>query len=841
MATYYYVSQLANRLTREPYDPYPEAVLSAIQYEQSISEHILIAAIHHPRANTERYYKQGFNGEFAEDGSYPEGLPAVGFLNAFQYDEIALLNQVSLDSGFLAAGITIDEVKSVRGNELSLGDVAKYEFSNRANYEGRPISHQPIGLVEDGIDNDPAEMHINVAGHPDKRIGAELNDIWVSEFYLFDLLEDDLINQNNMMPDYYTYQVWEGKVTQKFDVLNDAYNDQEKDNLVETRDTNGLLTKPADNDWLFVVKWHAFAYEKENRYYIYNVTENNYPSGLGEPTFPPSIEVYPIIQIRKNLEWYEDYLAPSDKRDYDYTFEQLGFGTLEMLTDQLKQSGSLADIDDAFITLGSDLYTLNNYDNEYNFYFWKNIIVKGSNSINNDNSYYDVNFINIIEGDFNQGLSFRKCILEDILDPLTVSTTTEWEFSHRWEVEPGLEEIVAAPWVWHWVAQVDDTPGTYERIPQAEVEALSSSFLRMEYISNHIYIIEQIHPNGTVFQRISITGIQQHHRLFFDATATNKWAYSIANPDDEALRVAQEAYDDAVAAQKQQAISDGVDYVPGPEFTGDQASSFVIPLLRDEIMSTEYLRMRGRAVDHILGTCPYIQFYGSKIHKVAWWKEVLSFVLEAFELLSFAYSIFTMGVNIFIAITQYGLRYLIQEIGMDFLKKAIVKILVKEIGQEVRIVEMLYNLYEGDWGDFDIHDIAGTVDFEMMYELVNAVIQMKLMMDMSKLADQAYELDISEADIEEINDEVDLYDKTRGSVDASPEYKSVILFEKPTEFISRTMNTNVATIVGNRLRQYGKPPNADPKYSFTEDNELGSIVNEMTDNFNFDEIDFNKR
>ena len=822
MSTYYYASLYTKQIASEYKEPYGQAILNSIRFETEMSGNIIAAASKQPHKFIERVYRDGKKFDDTGVMGFPYGLPHTELADGWIADIPALTAQILLDHPLLSPSDVIGvEAYITKGENLSVYDVAKYWWCYDGFFNG-----DPIGLMENdqlpntvgGVhhefppivqplpplpqitpDPDPANRIIKRTVPWDDGSGnpkSPQSNPWMTEIYTSATVE----GRNDLGDPLYSSYWFSLARVYYDDVYVDDGNGSGAYEWLPVRvggtdhHSTGFFNKPGANDLIYVFKWKIAGYPNEWVHGLYNVTSTLFPtSGLNSPATPQLDDVYPIIQLRNNKQWLDDYETTIKAKFVKRTFKKLNLGKLSNFIDTVDDSGSLNEISDVFFTHGVDLYSPKNMDNKYNYLFWKYVSDASGSALKKGNGDYDLNFFLIEQGEYNQYITFRDIDVTNHVPFNTMDKTLT--YSHRWIIFSGAVGSKLAPWGEHYET-ADSGSGQFQILVPPADDAFSRKFRRIERLSMYGYIIEVKNAGGTVVSTIQINGIQQNHKIYFDATARSKWVENHANPAD-----------DTNVNAENQAILDEVAYA------GAKGLSFVVPLIQPLFTNQSYFALKERP--SIAARSLFVQMYSTDIQVVPWWQEVLTFVIEAFEVFNIFLTIITLGTSIALVASLEVMLQMIYKMGMEFLKDAIMKIVIKEVskaigGSNVMIIELLMSVYNGDFSDIGTFSIKA---LSQLGNIVMAVSEIAIVQEFERLAEDTDKLQAEMDKLDQQGKELDQItedSKTTTRTDA-------VIYESPKQFLARTMDTQINDIVNASMVKYGHTPDVGSKYSFLED------------------------
>ena len=796
MSTYISVSALTQRISDEYHSPYPQAVLNAIHFETSMSGNIVAASVNRPSRFTNAYYKKGWITEQNLPNGYPYGLPEIELNNGYIVDLVHV--KAYLESHYQNAGIaTILSAKVITGEELSSYDVARSHFTHTD-----PLN--PIGLIDEPTLSESAggthrveylvtqnppppppnptppnyqTPKVTIYRQPSRIVNVDGNiaiqdDNYPDPPHYTKLTITDGNESFNTNPTYLNYRYSKGPAYVSKDWVTDDNGNSslekvEHYSLAEVN-VGTFILKPQSTDLLYLIEWSTSGYPNEKIVTILNMNTTDYSSvGLMYPVRPDLGYAYPIVQIRKDKKWLEEYEPAVRVKQIERTFKKLRVGSLKKFIQRINESGSLDDITDMYITLGVSAYTRNRDDNKYLMLFWQYVVDNTVGVLKTSNALDDINFISITEGRYNQYLSFRNVeIVEN--SPLDLMDK-KIEYTHTW-IQTLADAEVTPPWMVSVVYNEESGMTQLVEVPP-ENDADSKRNKRIDKLNGYSLLLEAKDENGVLIKSITVHGLQQNHEIRLPNSANSRWAEDLPNAEKE------QWYWDKYDAEHLPTVYDASgNKVDPPPYEGPQSTPFTVPLLRTLIM--DKTKFRGLERENITGSSIFLQIYGAKVVHVAWWKEVLSFVLEAFSFFRVFFMIVTLGTFLFVELSMQAFITLAYKIGLDFLKGAIIKMLVKSIGKtNTLIAQLLFAAVTGHFDDITKFDATG---LQQLQELTMSVIEIKMTAKIEELQkiDTETTVDTDTPKKDDIDSAID-------------EVFDSVLFESSKEFIDRTTAVDI--------------------------------------------------
>ena len=687
-------------LTDNPPDIYGDAVLSTVNDTSvDLTGALIFAATNDMIGIMRRQYKK------ADNGSYVFGLPE-GFIGTIINPDTSALLQTILGAQHPNTIITITDFKIGTVDTLGSDEYAGYtalDFKLNNSIVGGFYENY-VNFLSDGGN---ANTHL-LAGNP---LAG---------------------NNNQATPSYYDVDSISGHgityTTYHFD-----------NNLGDYAPESFSTFAPFNPPMVAGETYYTVKYKTTNvniTYYasILATVGNGLLSNITIATFG---DYYPIIPLKIDFQWWFDNTDSAYVKNIRKFYKNYNLGKLDKLTDKLiENSTEDNEIDDVFIVNGVNVYSRTDYNNEYMYKFFLELLLNGLIQQSFDNDYNLMNEFTVNELQYEQHILFRQ-VKRNTITPLP-AVITSVTYSHFFD---DLGTTANTFWV-------DD--GEHE--PVEEFVAGEVQF----FSDNKFHINKTV--NGVLQEEIIVTGLQFFHIVnVADSGGKTVVVELIPNNSDNLL------YDTWQTFINEGGVTE--------DYTGTVPKIGTIPVIREVINSDTYTIKRS-ARRNILFSSFHFYFYGSITRYVHWTQDLRSFIFSAITLALQLYQMATLGINIGTAIAKEALLGLVKQMGLSFLKSELFKIIViKAVGNEelANLILTGFQTAQAIGANFDSNfnfNLSGGLA-ETLIRLSNAVLKIKITKDSLEFQTKDKDDNIEEEDVillesvDEFKDRLTSYSKLK--------------------------------------------------------------------------------
>ena len=461
----------------------------------------------------------------------------------------------------------------------------------------------------------------------------------------------------------------------------------------------------------------------------------------------PYGDFYPILPVKQDFKYWDDDITHT--QTYIDSIRSMAKGykivDLKSVTKSFKdmyEDPSEDALDDVYLMNGTNVYSKDTEDNKYLFEFFKTTLESQFiHQAEHLHDYNKSNQINVLEGQFNSTLIFRKVEYTVI------------------NANPPIDGIITYDHSWisnDSQLHVHPANNGEDKIKLVQVDGDNKRW------SNDIYVLNK-YVNGSLVEKVEVLGIQSLQRITIAESGNILVTEVMPNEEEETDYYEYLEIEDKTTTDK------------------TMPALLTIPLdhtiLRGTVGRFNFRELRAIYIKSF-----HFMIYGSVTQHVHWSQELRETVLEIITLGAQIYALISLGAGVHAAIAAETFMKLVVEQGMKFLLNAIAKSILKEVlgdakGEAAYIIgSIAYGIY-GELGADDFQWDASSI-LEISNAVLIAYVTIKQYQFNTELAELKKESEEPEATEEEI-----LISPT----------------ELASEFISRTTNGALVNMAGRHL------------------------------------------
>lgn len=755
MTVYYQVKGVIEKLPIADEDPYGIAVLNAVQYNTDVTGNIIIAALNAPWARLENYYKRGKN-------TYSRGLPELSLASGLIIPDLMAKKHVL--SRFSISDCEIVNATFIKGSDVNLDELSKQHAMLYASGKASMSTVHGYSVYGEDFPPESNEYHPrDNLPQPEFLIGSNTTAEVSAAGSSGETFTEILFSQERSSSDV-GFACRTHFFTRHYSVNNGSVTEVITNDRVET--TSQVIRIPAPDDDIARILFKDPNYPKETFITFGNLSTGEWKLWLVKPTVDILGTAYPIVPIRVRNTWMQDYYVQAGIDDITDQFETLGIGKIDVFKEQLDNNSGIGDLSEMHFALGVNANGNTPESNKYFFRFLTHLnLVSTGYEIHQDNVTYNV--LRIKEDDANIALLFRKFyrVTYQIIDYATTDIPIIYVVNYS--LEAGFtEEFTDASWTHSYVCNTNANDESCVWVPVSEQDSTIPEELRMLSKDSHIITTVKAIRADTLatVEKFVIHGLASSTTIEIEGKIMHSSTYSSA---DNQLKFTQ--YNDWVSS------GDNVDNNGDPvEYTGDIGEPLFVPLIHE--ITVMYLQGER---DDLLKESGQLLVQGKKIINVPWWREALGDLLMIIQGVAIFLSILSMGATLSIASSAQAMGQLMYQMGMDYLKKAITKIIIVELIKltgDDNLLAFADVISGAVLGDIDFTDFSIGNLYDISMKLTQAV--------------YTYKLSSEYADLDNLSKDADFITEEPDTVQKVTEEKDVILVETTDEFLNRIYDTN---------------------------------------------------